>query len=106
VCVSNVNTYSLNNANNRKVVRLAFGRKPSKGDKITSKNTQKSTIAKLVPSYELPYTDEGLTLNAIQNYYPPMKRETYGQILEPWTYLWIIQNCMKTKALQAEISSD
>lgn len=38
VCVSNVNTYAFNDANRRKVVRIAFGRIPSLGDKVTSKN--------------------------------------------------------------------
>lgn len=36
--VSNLNTYSLKNENNRKCVRVAFGRMPSLGDKVTSKN--------------------------------------------------------------------
>ena len=63
--VSNLNTYSLDNIHNHKCVRVAFGRMPSLGDKVTSKNCQKATLGSIVPGYLMPRTEEGLVVNLI-----------------------------------------
>lgn len=47
------------------MVRTAFGRKPSIGDKVTSRNAQKSTIGRIIPGWCMPITDEGIVPNLI-----------------------------------------
>lgn len=50
---------------NLKMVRVALCRIPSIGDKVASRNAQKSIIEKIIPGYLMPITEDGIIVNMI-----------------------------------------
>ena len=64
-CVSSINEHSYVPLNNLKIVRIAFGRIPSIGDKVATRNCQKGTIGALKKGWEMPMTTDGIVLNLV-----------------------------------------
>lgn len=77
---------------NTKLVRIQLARKPIIGDKIITKNCQKGTIGKLYLEYEMPISASGIVANFIVNCPSILKRETYGQAIEPLYNNWLVHN--------------
>ena len=74
-----------------KLVRVQLARYPIEGDKIITRNCQKGTIGKFLLEYEMPISESGIVPNFIVSTPSIMKRETYGQPIEPFYNKWLIQ---------------
>lgn len=63
------------------IVRITAQHIPEKGDKFTVPNAQKDTIGNIRPSYELPYTKDGVVPDTIYNTTCLPSRMTYSFII-------------------------
>lgn len=63
------------------IVRITAQHIPEKGDKFTVPNAQKDTIGNIRPSYELPYTKDGVVPDTIYNCTCLPSRMTYSFLI-------------------------
>ena len=73
-----------NNSNGEKIIRVRISRngKPTIGDKVATRQAQKSIIGKIVPEIDLPYTETGITPDILINPHALPKRMTVATYIE------------------------
>jgi DNA-directed RNA polymerase subunit beta len=78
-------------------VTIAIRRKISVGDKMAGRHGNKGVVSKIVPVEDMPYSDDGTTIDIILNPLGVPSRMNVGQILE--THLgWAAKNLGETIA--------
>jgi DNA-directed RNA polymerase beta subunit len=67
-------------------------RLPIEGDKVVSRDAQKSTIGKSVKEYLSNILVNGIVPTFLMSCFPVLKRETYGQLQEAVMGTWLCEN--------------